>query len=437
MKFLLYSQSGEGCQILKRISLEGNDCTCYIQDEAFETCFDGLLTKVKVPKPDKDTIVLFDMSGNGESADSWRNQGIKVYGASVFADKLEHDRAFGFETMQQAGIKIPEYEEFTDFSHGKQYVRSANKRLVFKPSGSLPTKLTYVPGKDRPEEELLAYMNFVEKQYKKYIKSFILQEFIEGVVVSSEAFCDGEKFLYPLNHTVEVKKSMNDDLGPSTGCSGNITWATDYNRITEEGISLAEAVCVSNQYVGQLDLNCVVNDTGVYGLEWTPRFGYDATPTLISLLNMDLAEFFSGIVLQQIKEINISGYYAGGVRVTIPPYPAEAKDDHDLDALAKASSGVPILNYEKFDEDLYFYEVCLVDADATASATLIHSGGSGVIACAMGQAEDEMDCLDNCYNALEELVIPDKQYRTDLHTVLPEMVQQVLTLAEGGKNATA
>jgi phosphoribosylamine---glycine ligase len=414
MKFLLYSQCGEGAQVLKRIALEGNDCAIYIKDKYYKTVFDGLLEKTENPESfiDKETVILFDMSGNGSIADSFRRREHYVYGASAFADDLEHDRNFGFKAMEEVGIKLPEYKEFKDWNEAKQYVKDSKTKLVFKPNGTMPCKLTYCSSS---AEELEHYMNFVEKQFGKDIESFILQEFIEGSVVSSEFFCDGTKFLWPPNHTVEVKKSMNDDLGPSTGCSGNITWPCIDDSIITKGIMLAEDICIKHQYIGQIDLNTVVNDTGVYGLEWTPRFGYDATPTFLTLLNQDFGEFFSNITRGQQKEIDVHDEYAGGIRITIPPYPVETDKDPEK---FSPSIGVPIQNYEENCDDLYFYEVCMENDN------LLHSGGSGVIACAVGMGEQPEQCLKNPYKVLEELTIPDKQYRTDLSKVLSKMTKE-------------
>ena len=421
MKFLLFSQSGEGAQILKRIELEGNEVGLYIKDKLYSSVFDGLLPKVEPDDfVDKDTVILFDMSGNGKIADSFRRKGLLVFGASEYADKLEHDRQFGFDAMQEAGIKIPGYKEFQDFKTGLEYVRGSNKRLVFKPSGSMPCKLTYV---SKDANELFAYMQFVEQQFGSHIKSFILQDFIEGVVVSSEFFSNGKRFMWPPNHTVEVKKSMNDDLGPSTGCSGNITWTCEESsKVIDAGVRLIESQCQAEQFTGNIDLNAVVNESGVYGLEWTPRFGYDATPTLLTLLTTDFGEFFHGLASGQLSEVSFNKKDAGGVRVTIPPYPAEPQEGTDPEKLSP-SSGVPIQGYEENCDSLYFYEVKM-DKDQ-----LVHSQGTGVIALALGIGDTPEECLEKPYKILEDLVVPDKQYRTDLSKVLSKMTKDVLEYA--------
>jgi phosphoribosylamine--glycine ligase len=416
MKFLLYSVAGEGAQIAKRIEQEGNEVGVFIKDKLYKTVFDGLLQKVE-PESfiDKETVIIFDLSGNGSYADTLKRKGHYVYGASSFADDLEHDREFGFNAMKEAGIQIPQYNEFKDWNEAKGFVQNSNNRLVFKPSGSMPCKLTYV---SKDPEELVSYLDFVEKQYGSKIDSFILQEFIEGVVVSSECFCGREGFLFPGNHTVEVKKSMNDELGASTGCSGNVTWFLENSHILEEGVFKIEKLCKKHGYIGQIDLNAVVNEQGVFGLEWTPRFGYDATPTLLNLFQDDIGKFFSDMSRGQQGEISVSTKCAGSVRVSIPPYPAEPLANVDPEKFSP-SIGVPILGWEDVEEYLYFYEVKMEEG------RLYHSDGTGVICAACGEDEDAAKSIDECYKTIKKLNIPDIQYRTDLSKVLSKMVKEV------------
>jgi phosphoribosylamine--glycine ligase len=105
MKYLMFSQSGEGSQVLARIESEGNTVGLYINDKLYKTVFDGILPKVEPDSfIDDKTVIIFDISGNGKIADSYRKSGHTVYGSSEFADKLEHDRQFGFETMKKSGI---------------------------------------------------------------------------------------------------------------------------------------------------------------------------------------------------------------------------------------------------------------------------------------------------------------------------------------------
>jgi phosphoribosylamine--glycine ligase len=415
MKYLMYSEFSEGAGVLLKIQQEEEDAGLFIKDRVYRDCYDGIVSKEETPNINSDTLVIFDMSGNGKKGDEFRSLGAKVFGSSPIADKLEHDRDFGFEVMESCGILVPTTKKFKTFKEGINYTKNFDGKLVFKPNGSMPCKLTYCSSDN---EELVAYLNFVDKQFGSEIDDFILQEFLEGVVVSSEAFCDGKKFLRPFNHTVEVKKFMDGDKGPSTGCSGNITWACWGCNICENGVALAEKFCVKHDYVGQIDLNAVVNEDGIHGLEWTPRFGYDATPIFLTLLDIPYSKFFSDVCSGQIKEIPVKEEYAGSVRFSIPPYPAELQDGQDSEKFSP-NVGIPIQNWHESFDSIYFYEV-KIDGNE-----LVHSHGTGVIGLVWDHNDSPEKTLDKPYGILDKLHIPDLQFRTDLQSVLGKMVTEV------------
>jgi len=415
VKFFMYSNAGEGAQILNKIRLEGNDVALFIKDPIYKNVFDGILDKADLSWIDQDTVIIFDMSGFGKLADDLRKKGHHVYGASEFSDKLEHDRNFGFQTMRESRIKVPIYEEFKRISDAISYIKhNPDIRFVFKPNGDMPCKLTYVADDNI---QLIEYLKFIERRFSKEIKSFILQEFIDGAVVSSEFYCSAGELLWPPNHTVEVKKSMNNDLGPSTGCSGNITWNSG-DTIIQNGIFKMKEVLRREQFTGQLDLNAVVNKEGVFGLEWTPRFGYDATPTYLTLLDMEYAQFFSDVARGQHigKLISHTEDYAASIRLSIPPYPMETKFDTEK---FSPNEGIPIQNWEEYESDIYFYEV-MMEGD-----TLVHSGGTGVICLGLGTGETPEKALATPCEIMEKVKVPDKQYRTDLEEVLSDMVKEI------------
>ena len=425
MKFLMVSNCGEGSHLLKMIADEGNDVRLYIKEPGYQDVWDGLLPKAKKIDPRKDEVVIFDFSGFGKLADKLKKSGVPIVGASSFADKMEQDRQFGFDVMEEAGITVPltvEFEKFDDvedfLDENQEREDGSERRFVFKPSGkSLPCHLTYCSS-DRGDLE--EYLKYVEANYAKDIESFVLQEFVEGVVVSSELWCDGTKFLRPGNHTLEVKAFLDGNLGPATGCAGNILWAEDGPcRIINSGVARVEAACVAAGHVGAIDLNAVVNEEGVFGLEWTSRMGFDASPTQLFLFNKSIGQFYSDIARGQASEVPMNDKFAAGVRLSIPPYPLEPeKPDHVQ--LVRPNVGIPIRGLTEANSGaLYFYEVMEQDG------ILVHSSGTGLIACAMGVADNPWHAFCQPYKILDELKVPEKQYRTDLREVLCDMHEQV------------
>lgn len=413
MKFHLLSHCGDGCGLLKRIQDEGNECTVDIEYEEYKNSFDGILRKsTEIPKG---AIVIVDTSGLGKEADAAKKKGFKVFGGSVFADKLEQERDFGLSYMQKHGIKTPDTKSFWTFTDAISWVKEqkGKDKYVFKPNGEdLPCKLTYCA---TDNDDLISYLLFVQRHFSHKIEDFVLQTFVEGPIVSTEFWVGPNGLIRPANHTVETKKFLNDNLGPSTGCQGNLVWMADDDEVTNllEGL---EEDLIKEGYIGPLDLNAILSEKGPRGLEWTPRFGLDAMPTLLHLIEGDVGKLISDIVQGDTDEMELYDSIAGGIRVTIPPFPIEATKDVRNILAESPNVGVPI---KDLDEDCtYFYEIMMQDGQ------LVHSTGTGIIGVVVDCAEDPKEVLIHPYEILEECRILDKQYRTDLSELLADMAEE-------------
>lgn len=422
MKFFMVSQFGDGAHTLHVIKQEGNDVQLYIANEGYRTMWDGLLPKAKKIAPPEGAIVIFDSTGMGSVADQLRKSGFSVVGGSKWADRLEQDRKFGFDVMESAGIRVPLTAEFMDFSDVGSFLDEnehdedgEERRFVAKFSGKdLPTHLTYC-SEDRGDLE--EWLKHVEKDYGKRIDSFILQEFVEGAEVSSELWFDGTKVLRPSNHTVEAKALMDGDLGPKTGCAGNLVWIDDVMcRIVNAGVGRVKDAAVGAGYVGPIDLNAIVNHEGVWGLEWTPRLGYDSWPSLMFLMRQEVGKFFSDLALGQLDRVPVDDdKFSAGIRISIPPYPLDPKKIKDVQRV-HPNIGIPIrgLN-DRNAGSFYFYEV------KDDEGYICHSEGIGAVGVAIGVSDDKYSAFHKAYHALGEVKIPEKQYRTDLTDKLCDM----------------
>src|SRR4051812_23929820 len=121
MKFLSLSGAGDGNGLALRLKDNGHEVAVWIRERRTRLNYDGLLRKVTKWENflDKETIVVFDSSGGGKTADRLRARGHHVFAGSAFADQLELDRATGFALMDQVGIKIPHSETFFSWEEGK------------------------------------------------------------------------------------------------------------------------------------------------------------------------------------------------------------------------------------------------------------------------------------------------------------------------------
>ena len=410
MKFIMVSREADGCNILHTIMCEGNEVELYITDKDDKENWNGILPKSDSLPLDKSAIYLFDSSGNGKMAEELIHKGYYVVGSNSFADRLEFDRGFGIDLMHDIGMKIPETHTFKKFSEAYDFLKDKKERFVFKPSGKgIPCHLSYVPAEG---EDILPYIKYVEKAYKD-IDEVELHEFIPGVAVSTEGWFNGYHFLRPFNHTLEKKKLSNGDLGPATGCAGNVVWICEEDEITKQLINLEPHL---KGYIGPIDINMIVNESQ-YGLEFTPRMGYDSICALLPLLNIEYSKFFSDLARNQLESpIDFDESFSAALRVTIPPYPT---DD------VKFAKGLPIQVQD--DINYFFYEVAMEDD------SFVHCGSSGVVLCTLGMDSSLDKAMNEALDAADELIIPNKNYRTDLSEVLLEDFEKFegVTYAKG------
>lgn len=427
MKFLIMSRIGDGLGLGLRLRENGHTVAAWIRGSRERQNYDGLIRKVDRWEDflDKDTVVIFDNNGGGKTGDKLRAKGYHVFGGSMFHDTLEYDRGTAFALMEEVGIKVPPTKTFYDWEAGKQYAEKFPRRLVFKPSGDLtknPALKSYVSSSS---EDLIDMLDYFRTQAGSIPPDFELQEFIDGgVVISTEGWFNGEEFMTPFNHTVERKQLMDGNLGPSGGCSGNCVWAADVqrNHIIEQGIRLMEPTLRQFNFVGPIDLNTIVRHDGVWALEFTPRFGYDALPAFLELYQGDIGELLSSLARgEKPKEMVLKSGFGSALRVTTPPYPSEE---------FKPKGGVPIHGFERVDTPhLFFYEVKLDEKDR-----LVTSGSGGTVVTITSHGDSIPGSLWEPYNLAKKARIPDKQYRTDLIAQLDQDWDMFKTLVQNGSH---
>jgi phosphoribosylamine-glycine ligase len=407
-KFLIMSGGGDGLGIGLRLKQEGNDVAAWIREGQAKSNYDGLLRKVKRWDDflTADTIVVFDSSGGGRTADRLRARGHFVVTGGSFADQLELDRAVAFEFMQRAGIKLPEYQEFSSFDKAKAYVKKRDTRLAFKPSGESAKQFGSYLAYDA--EDMIEVLDSIGEEHIGR-PEFILQDFVEGTEVSSEGWFNGETFMRPFNHTIERKHMMDGDLGPSAGCTGNIVWVhEDPTPVMEEGILKMEPILREYNFLGPIDLNTIVNKEGVWALEFTPRFGYDAFPSLMELFESPIGPTLEAIARgSRPTRLPLKNSIASALRLSIPPYPTERY---------KAPEGIPIRGFTRSDRaHLYFYDVKLND-----KLKLVSTAACGAIVTITGTGDSIIEAMEGPTKLAERAKIADKQYRTDLVSAFVE-----------------
>jgi len=400
-RFLILSEAGDGVGLALRLKMEGHEARLWPRDPTAEKHGKGLIDFAG--DYEYGETVVADCTGFGVLMDQFRESGRAVFGGSAFADRLEGDRKFAGEVMSRSGMLVPKSKRVTSWEDARKGVDdlAGGGKVVLKPEGALSGNLPSYVASD-PEDAA----KMLEQWAKTHMAGEIeltVQEFVEGVAVSTEGWFDGENWVDGMfNHTLERKHFLAGDLGPSGGCSGNVVWRCDWrDPIVEETLAPLTELLRERCYVGPLDVNAVVNERGVYGLEFTPRFGYDALPTLLcGLCEFDFGAFLSASARGTASEAVLYDGYAAGVRLTLSPYPSTRYE---------AQEGVPLRGFERGDERWFYpYNVRLDDDE------LRSSGGFGILGVVNGRGGVIGEAFARAYEISGRLKIPEVQYRVDL-----------------------
>jgi phosphoribosylamine--glycine ligase len=428
MKIAMSSYSGMGAWFVLRLLAEGHDVDYFLSKPEYEDVLSGLIPKVKIIKMDqrrhvlgygfpsykKYDLSLFDLTGTPKLADSSRNE-VPTFGDGTFETMLEDDREFGIKAMEGCGINVPPYQRFDNASEAKVFLKKNDKPYVYKPfesiSGSDDKSLTYVA---KSAADLIEYIDLLWEKSKR--APFILQEFIKGTEMGTAGYFNGSDF-YLLTGTLEEKKFMNDNKGPNTGCSGNLVFAiTDEAKIFKEGLSKVKSFLQAAGFHGIIDLNTIVTEDKIYGLEWTPRFGYVSDPTIATMYGTGFGEMLYDIASGKTPSIKWEGSFGAAVTISIPPYPTEIR-------IPKAK-GVPIEGIDPRDKQSLI-ETYLYDAKLEGKK-LITSGNYGYIGAVTASGHSIEAAFKQVEGKLKGIHVPNCQYRTDIQESTTKRYNQLL-----------
>lgn len=337
--FLFVSLTGLISDIAWQVSKEGHEVRYFIGDKKERDIGDGFVAKSKDWEKDVDwaDILIFDDTlGQGEKAQALRQQGKKVIGGTPYSDRLEDDRSFGQEELKKAGVNIIPYGEFVSFDDAVDHVTQNPGRYVIKPSGEAQNvKRRLFVGEEDDGQDVIRMLEAYKKALSDEIKVFQLQRRVSGVEVAVGGFFNGKNFIYPINVNFEHKKLFPGDIGPSTGEMGTSMFWTGPNQVFNQTLLKMEPVLASEGYVGYIDVNCIVNNHGIYPLEFTSRFGYPTISIQQAGMLTPIGQFFLDLADGNDPKLKTRSGFQIGVRIVVPPFPFD--DDETFDSFSKDS----------------------------------------------------------------------------------------------------
>src|SRR5262249_20234812 len=149
--------------------------------------------------------------------DDLATAGIKAFGPSKAAARLEGSKGFTKDLCAEFNIPTGAYHRFDNHADALSYVRAVGAPIVVKADGLAAGKGVVVAKSLQEAEAGLAMM--FAGGFGSAGAEVVIEEFLEGREVSFFALCDGETAL-PLASAQDHKRVFDRDQGPNTGGMG-------------------------------------------------------------------------------------------------------------------------------------------------------------------------------------------------------------------------
>lgn len=402
--FLWITLDGAGIPLADRLRQEGHNVVVFIAHEKCKHLWDGMIPKVDnlnflARDSERETYIVLDHVGlikpqlrlrklvrtMGELGDHLRELGFKVFGTSIFAEKLEMDREFAKEVCQLVNIPIPRTLKFNSLKEALSLIAQHKKRWVFKPNNNLAA--TFV-SQEPDSSDLVEHINtLIEDKGSPNNIEGVLEEYIDGLEVSIEAWYQyGQIVPGSLNITLETKVAFAGQTGPAVGCSTSAVCGVKGNsRLFLETLAKLAGVFQRFQVTAPVDINTITpaKDASPVFLEFCGgRFGYSAIFEFMELLENDLGQLLADILDKKQVTIKLKSGFGYGMRVWHPPAPWHSDDESVQSAVMKDIEGTKIFISKRAQKEIHrhIWWQDVKKVEKFGKEMLVLAGTDGVIA---------------------------------------------------------
>ncbi|MFQ6111815.1 MAG: phosphoribosylamine--glycine ligase [Nitrospinota bacterium] len=338
-------------------------------------------------------------------ADSFEAEGLKAFGPSKGAARLEGSKVFAKELMQAQGIPTAPFRIFDQAEEARHYVKALGRPCVVKADGLAGGKGAIVC---EGEEEALSAIDalMVKRIFGPAGERVIVEERLYGEEASYIAFVDGEHIL-PMTSSQDHKPIGDGDRGPNTGGMGAYCPAPVVTPEVEEEIletimraavkGLAE---MGTPYRGVLYAGLMISEGKPLVLEFNARFGDPETQPQLALMEGDLLPILLATGEGRLDELRLSFKPGASVCVVMAAegYPGSYKKGAPISGLEEAEAVEGVLVFHA--------------GTALRGGKVVTSGGRILGVTASG--DDIREAIERAYRAVGKIHWEGAYFRRDI-----------------------
>ena len=334
-------------------------------------------------------------------ADLFQERGIPVLGPHKKAALLEGSKCLAKTFMEKYGVKTAAYRNFDTMDKAAAYLEECSFPIVLKADGLAAGKGVLICANRKEAYEALDVL-MAERRFGDAGNNIVIEEYLEGVEASILSFYDGKTIL-PLLSAKDHKKIGEGETGLNTGGMGVIApnphvddkvmtaFVKDILEPTQRGLEAEEL-----SFSGVIFFGLMINERGVFLLEYNLRMGDPETQAVLGLLDSDLLDAVQATVEGRLDTVELNWKTGSCCCVVL------------------ASGGYPEA-YEK-GKAITIDKACRADifvAGAELSESVLKTSGGRVLNV-VAQGADLEKARRNCYESIASVSFDKMTFRRDI-----------------------
>lgn len=335
--------------------------------------------------------------------DRFTEKGLRIFGPTAEAAKLESSKIFARNFMQEMKIPHPAFRACYSRAEAVEAVQDMGLPIVLKADGLAAGKGVIIC---RDEQEVLSALDkFFEKQlFGDAGLALSVEECLEGTEMSVFALSDGENVTI-MGTAQDYKRAYDGDQGPNTGGMGSIAPSplAFPNLLAEVTAKILQPVVKGmkdrgHPYVGFLYAGLMIVQGKPKVIEFNVRMGDPESQVVLPLLETPLFDLIEQALDKRLPESTVYRPGAGVcVVVAAEGYPGSYE------------KGLPIGGLDRLDEEIMVFHA---GTALSQVGNLVSSGGRVLNIVGLGSSIPE--AAQKVYHNLPRLDFPGSFYRRDI-----------------------
>jgi phosphoribosylamine--glycine ligase len=337
--------------------------------------------------------------------DLFREYGVKIFGPSRAAARIEASKAFSKDLMQKYAIPTAAYGVFTEIPAAEEFIRKTGAPIVVKADGLAAGKGVIIARTEAEAIEAVQDM-LSGNAFGDAGSRVVVEEFLTGEEASFLAITDG-KFVIPLASAQDHKAIFDGDQGPNTGGMGAYSPAP---VVTEEVHQKAMEQVVQRAVDGMAAEGCpyqgivyaglMVKDGEVKTLEFNARFGDPECQPLLMRMKSDLVPLLLAVAEGDLSKHAIEWHDQAAICVVLAAegYPGDYPKGDEITGIEAA---------EAVGEVTVFHA-----GTAEQDGHIVTSGGRVLGVTALGSSV--ADAIERAYQGVSRISWRGMQFRKDI-----------------------